>query len=106
MQKELDKSRGTEWQKWRKFNAGVILTKKEVRKAEKAGIKILPMQWIETDKNAHKRRNNDYKKVPLLQSRVSLDAVTLRTLKDSEQTALLLMQIRTTLSQVGVRVKG
>ena len=42
------------------FNAGVILTDEEVRQLTEAGCEIYPMQWIEVDKNAHPRRDNDY----------------------------------------------
>ena len=58
IQRGLDKSRCVEWQKWRKFNAGVILTNEEVKGLLAEGVRIYPMQWIETDKNAHKRRDN------------------------------------------------
>ena len=56
MQKGLRKSRATEWQKWRKFNAGVLLSHDEVETMRADGVEILPMQWVETDKNAHKRK--------------------------------------------------
>ena len=46
------------------FNAGVILTDKEVRQLTEAGCEICPTQWIEVDKNAHLRRDNDYVSVP------------------------------------------
>ena len=36
----------------------------EVEALVREGHQILPMQWIETDKNAHRRRNNDYVAVP------------------------------------------
>ena len=45
----LHKSRATEWQQWKHSNAGVLLN---------ADVKVNPMQWIETDKNAHKRRDD------------------------------------------------
>ena len=62
IQKELQKCRAAEWRKFEKFNAGVILSRKEVQELQDAGVKVNPMQWIETDKNAHKRR--DDKSVP------------------------------------------
>jgi len=62
IQKGLQKCRADEWRKFEKFNAGVILSRAEVEELQDAGVKINPMQWIETDKNAHKRR--DDKNVP------------------------------------------
>ena len=65
IQKGLRNSRAVEWQKWMKFNAGIILEKKELEQMIEEGVPIYPMQWVETDKNAHKRRNKgDYKEVP------------------------------------------
>ena len=54
IQAGLRKSRAVEWQKWKKFNAGVALTKQELEDLLAEGVKVQPMQWIETDKNAHK----------------------------------------------------
>ena len=47
-------------EKWMSFNAGVILTDEEVRQLIEAGCEIYPLQWIEVDKNAHLRMDNDY----------------------------------------------
>ena len=57
IQAGLRKSRAEEWQKWKKFNAGVVLTKQELDDLLAEGVKVQPMQWIETDKNFHKRRD-------------------------------------------------
>ena len=62
IQAGLRKSRVKEWQKWKEFNAGIILSKDELQKLVQEGVKVSPMQWIETDKNAHKRRDDN--KVP------------------------------------------
>ena len=43
-----------------KINAGVILTDQEVRRLTEAGCEIYPMKWVDTDKNAYQRRDNDY----------------------------------------------
>ena len=52
-----------------KFRAGVVLTQEQVDELIKDGANICPMQWVETDKNAHKRRaNKDVK--PDLKSRL------------------------------------
>ena len=56
IQAGLRKSRQAEWQKWQKFHAGVIFSKEEVDALVADGITMQPMQWVETDKNAHKRR--------------------------------------------------
>ena len=59
IQAGLRQARSKEWEKWKQFNAGVILAKDEVEQLQAEGVKINPMQWIETDKNAHKRRDNN-----------------------------------------------
>ena len=69
IQKGLRRSRVKEWQKWKEFNAGVILSKTEVQELVNEGVKVYPMQWIETDKNAHKRRS-DIHVLPELKSRL------------------------------------
>jgi len=56
VQKGLQGSRATEWEKWMKFNAAVVVQGKELDDLIAAGHKPLPMQWIETDKNEHLRR--------------------------------------------------
>ena len=50
--------------KWTSFNAGVSLTDEEVRQLTDAACEIYPMQWVDTDKNAHLRRDKDYVSVP------------------------------------------
>ena len=47
-----------------KFNAGTKLTDEEVRQLTEAGCEIYPMKWVDTDENAHLRRDNDYVSVP------------------------------------------
>ena len=60
IQQGLRKSRAKEWQKWEEFNAGVLLSRAELQELLDAGVKVYPMQWIETDKNAHKRRDDKH----------------------------------------------
>ena len=60
----LRETRRTEWNKWMKFNAGVILTDEEVRQLTEAGCEIYPMKWVDTDTNAYLRRDNHYVSVP------------------------------------------
>ena len=69
IQKGLLNSRYEEWKKFESFNAGVILSREEVQQLQDAGVKVNPMQWIETDKNAHKRRD-DKSVRPELKSRL------------------------------------
>ena len=73
IQEGLRKSRAAEWQRWRKLNAGVRLTNDEVDKLIQEGVQAHPMQWVETDGTAHKRRQtgkHGYEEVPpLLKSR-------------------------------------
>ena len=68
-QKGLRASRAQEWQKWNSFNAGLVLTRKELDELTDEGVKVHPMQWIETDKNAHKRRDGKHVEA-LLKSRL------------------------------------
>ena len=68
IQAGLRKSRVTEWQKWKQLNAGVILTK-EVQELRDEGVTLQPMQWVETDKIAHKRRDGVHVD-PLLKGRL------------------------------------
>ena len=44
IQKGLRHTRTKEWQKWKQFNAGVILSDKEVRELQDQGVKVCPMQ--------------------------------------------------------------
>ena len=60
----LMETRRIEWNKWMKFNAGILLTDEEVRQLTEAGCEIYPMNWVDTDKNPHLRRDNDYVSVP------------------------------------------
>ena len=60
VQAALRETRRTEWNKLIKFNAGVILTDEEVRQLTEAGCEIYLMKWVDTDKNAYLRRDNDY----------------------------------------------
>ena len=53
----LLKSRRTEWQKCRQSEAGVVLSKDEVAELTAEGVTIQPKQWVETDRNAHLRRD-------------------------------------------------
>jgi hypothetical protein len=60
IQTGLRKSRVVEWKKWKQFNAGVILSRDELNQLRDEGVQVYPMQWIETDRNAHKRRADKF----------------------------------------------
>lgn len=49
-----------------KFNAAAVLRPHEVDELVSHGFSSLRMHWVETDKNALKRRNKDYEAVPPL----------------------------------------
>ena len=69
IQKGLRQSRVKGLRKWKEFNAGVILSRTELQELLDEGVKVSPMQWIETDKNAHKRRDDKHI-LPELKSRL------------------------------------
>ena len=46
VQAALRETRRIEWNKWMKFNAGIILTD--------------PLKWVDTEKDVYLRRDNDY----------------------------------------------
>ena len=64
VQAALRETRCTERKKWMRFNADVILTDEEAPQLTEAGCEIYPMKWVDTDKNAYPRRDNDY--IPVL----------------------------------------
>ena len=70
IQEGLLRSREKEWDKWTEFNAGVVLTQEEVEELRDDGITVQPMQWVETDKAAHKRREGGPYVEPILKSRL------------------------------------
>ena len=55
VQKGLLEARRREWDKWKQFNAARVVHGDELRELVAEGHTPLPMQWIEVDKNAHKR---------------------------------------------------
>ena len=70
IQEGLLRSREKEWDKWTEFNAGVVLNDTEVQELRNAGVSVQPMQWVETDKAAHKRREGGPNVEPILKSRL------------------------------------
>ena len=70
-QKGLDKSRSKELQKWMDFNAGVVIEGEVLNDLINDGYPTIPMQLIETDKNAHKKRQGkEHLHVPEFKSRM------------------------------------
>ena len=67
----LDESRRVEWAKWEKFNAGYIVRGDLLRELLDEGHRLIPTQWIETDKAEHKRRAGGEYVAPELKSRLT-----------------------------------
>ena len=55
-QKLLQASRKVEWDNYLKFSAVRVISSAEAADYVRHGAEELPMQWIETDKNAHLRK--------------------------------------------------
>jgi len=55
VQKLLNESRLTEWNRYKKFEAVTVISEKEATQLIEAGAECLPMQWIELDKNEARR---------------------------------------------------
>ena len=56
IQRQLRISRRDEWTTWEKFNAAIAIPRAEREKLIAEGHQLIPTQWIETDKNDHRRR--------------------------------------------------
>ena len=56
MREGLDISRKTEWTKWQQFTAGRPCKGKELAQLLQDGNVPIPTRWVDTDKNAHLRR--------------------------------------------------
>ena len=61
-QRGLDASRKVEWDKWKEFNAGELLRGELLKELLREGHRLIPTQWIETDKNAHLQKLGKYVK--------------------------------------------
>ena len=98
----LRETRRTEWNKWMKFNAGVVSTDEEVRRLTEVGCEIYPMKRIDTDKT---RICEEIMITFLFLQSTRVDwfvAETSRRQKDFAQIPQLVMWIRTILFAVGV----
>ena len=87
IQRQLRISRRDEWSKWEKFNAAIAIPRAEREKLMAEGHQLIPTQWIETDKNDHRRREGG-PDVPALYKAASLFVATWRTTLVSGQTRL------------------
>ena len=63
--KGLDASRKVEWDKWMEFNAGQLIRGDLLKELLSDGHRLIPTQWIETDKNAHLHKLGKYVKAEL-----------------------------------------
>ena len=66
----LTESRKAEWAKWKQFNAVFPVSGPELEQLSAQGHKPIPLQWIEIDKNEHKRREGGPPVAPLFKSRL------------------------------------
>ena len=55
-QSGLTESRKVEWNKWKHFNAVYPVSGSELEQLLDQGQKPIPLQWVDIDKNEHKRR--------------------------------------------------
>ena len=69
-QSGLTESRKVEWAKWKQFNAVYPVSGPELEQLLVQGHKPIPLQWVELDKNEHKRREGGPHVAPLLKSRL------------------------------------
>ncbi len=67
----MDASRGTQWDKWKEFGAAQGIYPPLLDELIEEGHRPLPTQWIETDKNGHKKveaRKKQIEHVPEMKS--------------------------------------
>ena len=65
----MTESRKAEWTKWKQFNAVYPVLGAELEQLLAQGHKPIPLQWIEIEKNEHKRREGGPHVAPLFKSR-------------------------------------
>jgi Reverse transcriptase (RNA-dependent DNA polymerase) len=66
----LDASRKTEWEKWKQFHAVYPIKGQELQELIDAGHKPIPLQWVDVDKNEHKRKPGGPFVAPAFKSRL------------------------------------
>ena len=59
-----------EWNKWKHFNAVYPVSGPELEQLLDQGHKPIPLQWVDIDKNEHKRREGGPHVAPLFKSRL------------------------------------
>ena len=69
-QSGLTESRKVEWDKWKHFNAVHPVSGPELEQLLVQGHKPIPLQWVDIDKNEHKRREGGPHVAPLFKSRL------------------------------------
>ena len=69
-QSGLTESRKVEWNKWKHFNAEHPVSGPELEQLLDQGHKPIPLQWVDIDKNEHKRREGGPHVAPLFKSRL------------------------------------
>ena len=69
-QSGLTESRKIEWNKWKHFNAVYPVSGPELEQLLDQGHKPIPLQWVDIDKNEHKRREGGPHVAPLFKSRL------------------------------------
>ena len=69
-QSGLTESRKAEWAKWKQFNAVFPVSGPELEQLLVQGHKPIPLQWVDIDKNEHKRREGGPHVAPLFKSRL------------------------------------
>ena len=63
-------TRKVEWNKWKHFNAVYPVSGPELEQLLDQGHKPIPLQWVDIDKNEHKRREGGPHVAPLFKSRL------------------------------------
>jgi len=53
-------ARTTEWEKYKSFNAAIPIWGKELQNLLDEGHKVIPLKWVETDKNEHLKGTPEY----------------------------------------------
>ena len=69
-QSGLTESRKVEWDKWKHFNAVYPVSGPELEQLLVQGHTPIPLQWVDIDKNEHKRREGGPHVAPLFKSRL------------------------------------
>ena len=61
VRKCIIEARKTEWEKWLRFGAAIVVTEEQVQELINKGHTLYPTQWVDTDKNQHLKHTPDYK---------------------------------------------